>query len=177
MSRFEPALFERALRALGKPAAPVDDGKDAVTLAAELARHFEGFYSKPYLCPAAVPTIGYGATHYLDGRRVTLSDPPISREAAEQLLRAQLTRIYLPAVLRQCPVVRTAPAGHVAALVDFTFNLGEGKLRSSTLRRVVNEQRWDLVPAELRKWVYGGGVRLNGLVRRREAEIALITSR
>nr|WP_119157973.1 lysozyme [Caldimonas tepidiphila] len=144
----------------------------AVEVAAELCRRFEGFYSRPYLCPAGVPTLGYGATHYLDGRRVQLTDPPISRETAERLLLRQLERTYLPAVLRLCPEVH-APR-RLAALVDFCFNLGAGNLQASTLRRRVNADQWDQVPAELRKWVRGGGVVLRGLVLRREAEALLI---
>ena len=145
---------------------------DPIEIAAALCRRFEGFHGAPYLCPAGVPTIGYGATHYLDGRAVRLTDPPISREAAERLLLRQIERIYLPAVLRLCPGV--AEPGRLAALIDFAFNLGDGRLRASTLRRRVNAGQWGAVPDELRKWVRGGGRVLPGLVRRREAEIALV---
>ena len=173
MSRFDAALLERALQALGKPA-PVQAPSvpDAVAIAGALCRRFEGFYSAPYLCPAGVPTIGYGATHYLDGRPVRLTDPPISREAAERLLQRMIERTYLPAVLRLCPAV--ADPARLAALIDFTFNLGAGQLAGSTLRKRVNAEHWDAVPAELRKWVKGGGRVLRGLVIRREAEAALV---
>lgn len=146
--------------------------EQAVQVAAALARRFEGFYSRPYLCPAGVPTIGYGATHYLDGRRVQLTDPPISREAAERLLLRQVERTYLPAVLVLCPGVDNP--NRLAALIDFAFNLGPGNLRASTLRRRVNAGRWGEVPAELRKWNKAGGRVLRGLVVRREAEAALV---
>ncbi len=144
----------------------------AIEVAAALCRRFEGFYAHPYICPAGVPTIGYGATAYLDGRAVRLTDPPISREAADRLLLLSVQRQYLPAVQRLCPGV-TDPA-RLAALIDFTFNLGAGRLSASTLRRRVNAGQWDAVPAELRKWVRGGGRVLPGLVIRREAEAALI---
>lgn len=143
----------------------------AVAVAAVLARRFEGLYLTPYLCPAGVPTIGYGATHYLDGRRVQLTDQPISREGAERLLLRQIERTYLPAVLRLCPGVDDA--NRLAALIDFCFNLGAGNLGASTLRKRVNAGRWGDVPAELRKWNKGGGRVLAGLVKRREAEAAL----
>lgn len=173
--RFDASLYERALRALGKPAAvEVVEQRDPVEVACALAKRFEGFRSRPYLCPAGVPTIGYGATHYLDGRRVTLKDAPISQEVAERLLRAQVERVYLPAVLRLCPGLMTASAERLAALIDFTFNLGAGRLQGSTLRKRVNAGEWDMVPDELRKWVIGGGVVLRGLVLRREAECELI---
>jgi lysozyme len=179
VSRFDSALLQRALQALGKPAPPPVQLPDAdrptpVEIAAALCRRFEGFYSKPYLCPAGVPTIGYGATHYLDGRRVTLKDAPISRETAERLLTAQIERVYLPTVLKLCPGLVCEEAERLAAIIDFTFNLGEGRLRGSTLRKRINAGEWDAVPTELRKWTIGGGKVLRGLVLRREAECELV---
>ena len=147
---------------------------DAVAIAAALARRFEGLYLTPYLCPAGVPTIGYGATYYEDGTRVTLRDAPITRERAEALLLWMVCTVYLPAVLKLCPgVVRETP-GRVAALIDWTFNLGAGMLRSSTLRKRVNAGDWDAVPAEIRKWNKAGGRVLKGLTIRREAEISVL---
>lgn len=145
---------------------------DAVAIAAALARRFEGLYLSPYLCPAGVPTIGYGATYYEDGTRVELTDPPITRERADALLLRTVRAVYLPAVLRLCPHV-DSPA-RLAALIDFAFNLGAGNLKASSLRRRVNAGDWAAVPAELRKWTRGGGRVLKGLVARREAEAALI---
>jgi lysozyme len=179
VSRFDASLFQRALQALGKPPPPPAplpeaDRPTAVEIAAELCRRFEGFYSRPYICPAGVPTIGYGATHYLNGVRVTLKDAPISKEAAERLLIAQIERVYLPEVLRLCPGLMGESAGKLAAIIDFTFNLGGGRLKASTLRKRINAGEWELVPAELRKWTIGGGQVLRGLVIRRDAEIACL---
>jgi lysozyme len=144
----------------------------AVQVAAALARRFEGLYLTPYLCPAGIPSIGYGATYYEDGTRVTLRDPAITRERAEALLLWMVRTIYLPAVRKLCPKVDTPE--RLAALIDFAFNLGAGQLRASTLRLRVNAGRWADVPAEIRKWNRGGGRVLRGLVLRREAEAALI---
>jgi lysozyme len=149
VSRFDASLLERALRFVGAapaPEPPVDQHALAIATAAALCRRFEGFYSHPYLCPAGVPTIGYGATHYLDGRAVRLTDPPIARAAAERLLLRQLEREYLPVVQRLCPGV--VDRNRLAALVDFAYNLGTGRLAGSTLRKRVNEGRWGEVPAE-----------------------------
>ncbi len=143
----------------------------AVSVATALARRFEGLYLRPYLCPAGVPTIGFGATYYEDGTRVQLTDPPITRERAEALLVWMVRTQYLPAVLRLCPGADSPE--RLAALIDFTFNLGARNLRSSNLRRRVNERDYDAVPGELRKWVRAGGRVLRGLVRRREAEITI----
>lgn len=144
----------------------------AIGVAAALARRFEGCYLRPYLCPAGVPTIGYGATYYEDGARVTLTDPPITRERAESLLLWMVRTRYLPVVIRLCPGIDDPH--RLAALIDFTFNLGAGNLGASTLRRRVNAGQWGDVPAELRKWVKGGGRVLAGLVKRRAAEAALL---
>lgn len=143
----------------------------AVAVAAQLARRFEGCYLRPYLCPAGVPTIGYGATYYEDGRRVTLRDAPITRGRAETLLLWMVRTRYLPAVLKLCPNI--VDPYRLAALIDFTFNLGQAALGGSTLRKRVNAERWSDVPAELRKWDKAGGRRLRGLTRRREAEVTV----
>ena len=131
-------------------------------------------YLSPYLCPAGVATIGVGATYYQDGTRVTLADFPITRTMAEDLLMWQVKVVYLPAVLKLCPAIVHETPGRIAALIDFTFNLGQSNLRASTLRKRVNAADWEGVPDQLRKWVKGGGRVLKGLVIRREAEAQLI---
>lgn len=162
-----------AVRRPGPPAEPVPEvAREALALAAQLCRRFEGLRLRPYLCPAGVATIGYGSTRYLDGRAVQLIDAPLNVAHAEVLLLDSLRRTYLPAVLQLCPAVDNAR--RLAALLDWTYNLGAGNLRASTLRRKVNAGGWAAVPAELRKWVRGGGRVLPGLVARREAEAALI---
>lgn len=144
----------------------------AVQVTAALCRRFEGFYALPYLCPAGVCTIGFGATYYEDGRPVRLTDPPVTRERAEELLLWHVRNVYLPAVVRLCPGVNTPE--RLAALIDFAFNLGNGNLRASTLRKRVNAGDWEAVPGELRKWCMAGGRVLRGLQLRRQAEAALI---
>lgn len=145
---------------------------DPILVAAALCRRFEGFYPRPYLCPSGVPTIGYGATYYEDGVRVTLRDQPINQARAEALLLWHLRQVYLPAVLWLCPGV--GDPERLAALIDFTFNLGAGRLQASTLRRKVNAGQWDEVPAQLMRWNKAGGLVLPGLTARRKAEAALV---
>lgn len=144
----------------------------AVPVAAALARRFEGLYLTPYLCPAGVPTIGYGATYYEDGTRVTLRDPAITASRAEALLLWMVRTVYLPAVVKLCQGAQSP--GLLAALIDFAFNLGNGNLKASTLRRKVNAGDLEAVPAELRKWNKAGGKVLRGLTLRREAEVQTI---
>lgn len=145
---------------------------DALAVAAALCRRFEGFYPRPYLCPAGVPTIGYGATYYEDGTRVTLADTPIDQARAEALLLWHLRKVYLPTVLALCPGV--VDPERLAALIDFAFNLGAGNLRASTLRRKVNAGLWGEVPPQLLRWNKVAGRVLRGLTLRRQAEAALI---
>ena len=144
-----------------------------LSIAADLCRAFEGFRPKPYLCPAGIATIGYGSTYYSNGEKVTLHDAPISEAAAADLLMYELSHTYAPGVMRLCPGL-VGDEGKFNAIVDFVYNLGIGRLQTSTLRRTVNSQDWTGAREQLRKWVRGGGRILPGLVLRREAEIALL---
>ena len=138
-------------------------------LAAELCRRYEGYRAKPYLCPAGVPTIGYGSTYYADKRKVTLEDQPMEEGAARALLMVELKHTYLPGVLRNCPVLATNER-RCNAIVDYAYNLGVGRLQTSTLKRKINAQDWDGVQEQLMLWTKGGGKVLPGLVARRKAE-------
>ena len=143
-------------------------------LAAALCRQFEGFRSKPYLCPAGIPTIGYGSTYYSDGRKVTLEDAPMDESNARALLMAELEHTYLPSVLRQCPILATDER-KCNAIVDFVYNLGNGRLQTSTLKRKINAQDWEGAKEQLKLWNKGGGKVLAGLKKRRDAECLLIS--
>lgn len=142
-----------------------------------LIKEFEGYLKQigggkvaPYLCPARVPTIGWGSTFYEDRRKVTMADPPIDKERATALLAFEISRVCEPAV-NQIPVP-LHPLMH-GALVSFAFNVGTGALKASTLRKRVIAQRWEDVPREFAKWNRGGGRTLAGLTRRRKAEAAM----
>ena len=144
--------------------------------AIELAKRFEGFEKRvkrgteiaavSYDCPAGYWTIGYGHLCAHD-------HPPNTQNEAEAYLAQDLVKA-LSATLRYCPVLATEPEGRLAAIVDFTFNLGAGRLQTSTLRRRINQRDWSSAAKELRRWVNGGGKVLPGLVTRREAEVLLL---
>lgn len=148
---------------------------EALALAAGLCRQFEGLRLTPYLCPAGIPTIGYGSTRYADGRTVTLKDQPITAKQADDLLLLTLRRDYLPGVLSASPGLADKPS-KLAAIVDFAYNLGVGAYRCSTLRKRVDAGDWDAARVELARWSKGGGKVLPGLVSRRSAEIKLMES-
>ncbi len=88
------------------------------------------------------------------------------------MLLHSVRTIYLPAVLKLCPGIDTPD--RLAAIIDFVFNLGTGRLKASTLRKRINAGRWADVPHELRKWNKGAGKVLRGLTIRREAEASLM---
>ena len=139
-----------------------------------LIQQFEGFSAKPYLCPAGVPTIGYGATYYPDGRRVTMQDRPVTVAQATDMLRSMLTS-YEAGVNRYVQVPLTQ--GQFDALVSFAYNLGLSALKSSTLLRLLNLRDYAGAAAQFLRWNRAGGKVLPGLTRRREAERKLFVGR
>ena len=139
--------------------------------AASICRRFEGLYLKPYLCPAGVPTIGYGATFYQDGKKVSLRDKPITKEQAEDLLTYHLKQYFLKEVLLLCYTLDTE--SKTASILDFAFNVGLGNLKSSTLRKRILSKNWEDVPSQLMRWNKAQGKVLKGLTLRREAEKVL----
>jgi len=134
----------------------------------ELVKEFEGFRSEPYLCPAGYLTIGYG--HVVTPQEKERLVKSITEEEALRLLVWDLIKVEW----------RLYPLIHVLihpwmrdALISFAFNVGIYAFRASTLRRKLNAgDFWDAAD-EFPRWVYAGGRKLKGLVRRREAERAL----
>lgn len=129
----------------------------------QLVRTFEGYSPFVYEDSAGLATIGFG--HLIrPGEKFV---EPLLGEDAERLL----IRDLLPAGKGVNSFV-TIPLRQAQfdALGSFTFNLGTGSLKSSTLLKRVNENRHDDVPPEFLKWVNAGGKRINGLVARRQAE-------
>ncbi len=120
----------------------------------------------PYLCPAGFWTIGYG-------RLCAKDHPAVTLEQGESFLAEDLVQA-VGAALRHCPVLLAEPEQRLAAVASFVFNLGPGRLQSSTFRRRVNERDWQGARRELMRWVHGGGRVLPGLVTRRRAEGALL---
>lgn len=125
-----------------------------------LIKYFETFSPVPYICPAGYWTIGWG---HLCAR----DNPPITEERGEQLLEGDIFAAEL-AVSRMVKVRLTD--NQYAALVSFTFNLGGGRLASSTLLRRLNAGYYVGAADQFGKWVFGGGRKLPGLVTRRAAE-------
>jgi lysozyme len=141
------------------------------TTGIEIIKMFEGFRSAPYKCPAGIPTIGYGATFYPDGKKVTMTDKAITEQEGTALLQAMLVSFekYVDSYCRD-----DINQNQFDALVSFAYNLGPSNLKSSTLLKKVNANPNDeTIALEFMKWVKAGGKTLKGLVRRREAESQL----
>jgi lysozyme len=157
----------------------------------DIIKQFEGFVPHLYICAAGYPTIGYGhvvlASDYygkitgaklLDiynksGLKLAQNTCSITLKEAEELLLRD-TQKFEQAVLRLIDVPLTD--GQFEALVSFAYNLGPAALQRSTLRRKVNRGEHSDVPVEFKKWVWAGGRKLSGLVRRRQAEAHLYAS-
>jgi lysozyme len=140
----------------------------------DLIKQFEGLKLKPYLCPASIPTIGFGNTYYPDGTKVKLTDPSITQDKAEELLKFLLVT-YEKAVDSFCR--DDISQGNFDALVAFSYNVGIGALQKSTLIKKVNANPKDVTIAdEFLKWNKAKGTVLKGLTKRRQAEANLYFS-
>lgn len=126
-----------------------------------LIKKFEGCKLEAYQDSVGVWTIAYGVTKGVkEGDR-------INQEEAEHLLQEELPEYegyindMVKVPLKQC---------QFDALVAWVYNLGPTNLRESTMLKVLNDGKYDEVPAQIKRWNKAGGQVLNGLVRRREAE-------
>ncbi len=161
---------------------------------ADLMHRYEGCRNKPYLCPAHIWTIGYGHVLYQEQIRLPMvrvegKETPMIRK--EMPLKPEDNRVWTKeeidelfrddvgtferGVLRLVPGV-VGRQGAFDALVSISFNFGLGNLQRSTIRMRANRGDWDGAAEAFRVWTKGGGKVLPGLVKRREAEIALFLS-
>jgi lysozyme len=129
----------------------------------DLIKSLESLQLTPYKCPGGFWTVGYGHLTNKVGSS-------ISEEEANELLAKDLAQVER-AVSR---LIRTPlNQNQFDALSSFTFNLGSGALQASTLRAKINRGDFKDIPVELEKWVWAGGRKLKGLLRRRQAEAIL----
>tara|TARA_Y100000389_G_scaffold42520_1_gene37234 strand:- start:233 stop:676 length:444 start_codon:yes stop_codon:yes gene_type:complete len=126
-----------------------------------LIKKFEGCRLKAYRCSANVLTIGYGHTGGVK------EDDTISQPEADELLEKDIAKFeeYV-----NDNVIVELKQHQFDALVAWTFNLGPGNLRESTMLKKLNDADYASVPFEMRRWNKAGGKTLDGLIRRRQAE-------
>lgn len=130
----------------------------------DLIKRFEGFSSKPYLCPAGKWTVGYGHT-----AGVTADHPHITSQEGETLLRDDVSA----AERAIGKLIRVPLEQHqFDALVSLVYNCGPAPL-GKTLGNALNAGRYDEVPAQFMRWCTAGGKVLAGLQARRKAEAAM----
>lgn len=135
-----------------------------ISIATAVVASFEGLSTKAYLDPIGIPTICYGHT----------ATAKIGQSKSPEECKAQLSKDLLIAIEDvESRVKVPLTVERRAALVSFVYNVGGTKFGSSTLLRKLNAGDTAGACAELSKWVYAGGIRLNGLVTRRAEERAL----
>jgi lysozyme len=157
----------------------------------DLMHKYEGFRNKPYLCPAHIWTIGYGHVLYQEQIRlpvVRVPDKHTPMIRKEMPLKPEDNRVWSKEEINELfrvdvesferGVLRLVPGcvgrqGSFDALVSISFNFGLGNLQRSTIRMRANRGDWEGAADAFRAWTKGGGKVLPGLVKRREAEIAL----
>ena len=155
----------------------------------DLMHRYEGKRSRPYLCPADIWTIGYGHVLYQEQIRLpVVTDKPNVVIRRKFSLRPEDNRVWTKQEIDDLfskdvatferGVLRLVPGcvgrqGSFDALVSFAFNAGLGNLQRSTIRMKANRGDWEGAAEAFMAWTKGGGRVLPGLVRRREAEIAL----
>jgi lysozyme len=145
----------------------------------ELLAQWEGVELKVYKDSAGLPTIGVGhllTRDELTSGKISIRGEPIkyanglTRQQAIELLDQDLDKFE--EVINSSVKVDLSQ-NQFDALVAFTFNVGANAFRSSTLLKVLNQGQYLEVPNQLRRWVFSGGQRVQGLANRREKEIAL----
>lgn len=138
----------------------------------ELIKRFEGLELKAYQDSVDVWTIGYGWTKPVDGKKVG-PGIVIDQATADRLLKCGVVQ-YEQGVNQLVKVKITQ--GQFDALVSFAYNLGLRSLSTSTLLKKLNAGDKLGAADEFGKWINAGGVKLNGLVKRRAAERELFVS-
>ena len=138
----------------------------------KLIKHFEGIHKKPYICPAGYWTVGVGHLISRDAKLPFEWFRILSPGEIDDLLRKDLRRFEL-GVLRLLGTVQPNQS-EFDALVSFSFNLGLGCFQRSTVRSAFIRGDKKRSGEVLLKYRRAGGRILQGLVRRREAEHALL---
>jgi lysozyme len=139
--------------------------------AIKLLHKYEGLVLDAYLCPAKIPTIGYGNTFYEDGSKVKMGDK-ITKERAVELFENILENNFASQVKRL--IKSRVTNNQFSALVSFAYNVGVGNLKRSTLLKLVNSNPNDpAIRNQFMRWNRAGGKVLLGLTRRRESEADL----
>lgn len=135
----------------------------------DLIKKYEGYSGIAYLCPAKVPTIGWGSTMYDNGQKVQMGDV-ISKDRAEELLKFQVNKVALDLYKLELKLNQNQSD----SITSLVYNIGISAFKKSTIYRMIKTNpNNNEIAVQFGRWVYGGGKMLPGLVRRRAEEMAL----
>jgi len=152
---------------------------------ADLMHRFEGYRSRPYLCPASIWTVGYGHVLYQEQIRLPVAERrsfPLRAEDSRAWSKAEIDQLFESDVgTFERGVLRLVPAcaglqGAFDALVSLAYNIGLGNLQRSQIRMRANRGDWEGAADAFMAWSKAGGRELPGLVARRKAERDLFLS-
>lgn len=166
------SLFQRVKRFFVYGTAGAVIAVGATTMDDNVLQHvkdFEGKVLTAYYDIVGVPTIGYGHTNRAGTVKFNMGDT-WSEEYASKVLEQDLEKFW-DAV--DAAVVVDLTNCQLSVLTSWTYNVGPGAMRGSTLVRLLNQGQYNAVPAQLMRWDKAGGKRLRGLTRRRAAEANL----
>jgi lysozyme len=148
----------------------------------ELLEEWEGVRLKAYKDSAGLLTIGVGhllTKSELSSGKININGESVkyvnglTAEQADELLEQDVK----PAETTVNNNVKVELNQHqFDALVSFTFNVGGGAFKGSTLLKKLNNGQYDQVPAQLMRWDKAGGKVVPGLKKRRESEVKLWNS-
>lgn len=135
---------------------------------------FEGCILHPYKDQVGIPTIGIGCTYYENGTKVTMSDPAISQDRANELF-LNISKDFALTVHNSTVPVLTQPQFN--GLFSLCYNIGTGGFKGSTVLKLVNEDIWDtrLLNAFL-LWDKADGRVIDDLIVRRKKEYQICVS-
>lgn len=141
-----------------------------------IIKFYEGLRLEPYLCPGGVPTIGYGTIVYPDGKKVSLEDKKITKKKATELLTFYVsnTMKLVTGFLKNNNIQLSVH--EICSLTSFCYNLGMSPLITSgrSLNKAVLSKDRVLMAEAMRLYVHADGVKLKGLVNRRNTEATLL---
>jgi lysozyme len=161
----ETPMMEQA-RAAGKVTAAAAAIAAASLLAMPGIRQWEGLRTMPYLDIVGVPTVCYGETR-VPMRRYAVAE-------CEAMALATLQKDFGPAVVRCVPGLGTAARLHqLAASLLLAYNIGARAFCGSTAARLFNAGRWRDGCTAFLKWNRAGGRVVQGLINRRQHEVAI----
>ena len=135
----------------------------ALEILIDLLKRFEGLRLNAYLCPAGVPTIGYGET-----LGVKMGDVWTMEQSQDKLKHR--AGQFLRATINRCPQLANEPAARQAACASLAYNIGVGAFEASSVSRHTQRREYASAANSFLLWNKGGGKVLPGLTSRRKIE-------